>query len=155
MSEMIATLNAIGARRAELTKQLEQEAVAILRPLLEGFLKDHPSIEALKWKQYTPYFNDGDECTFHVRELHVRMVGSPDDIGDYGDGYVSLPGSSSTYFDGSDFAELGGTRQLAGLLNDLESALHSNEEACLAAFGDHVEVTVTRDGIEVDEYDHD
>jgi hypothetical protein len=54
------------------------------------------------------------------------------------------------------------TKQLEGItaadyeaLSDLESALQSNEEACLAAFGDHVEVTVTRDGIEVEEYSHD
>lgn len=155
MSDMIAALNAIGARRAELTKQLESEAVAILRPLLEGFLKDHPSIESLKWTQYTSYFNDGDECTFGVNEMYVRIVDSADDIGDYEDGYVSIPGSSSTYFDESDFAELGGTRELASILDDLESALQSNEEACLAAFGDHVEVIVTRDGIEVEEYSHD
>jgi hypothetical protein len=154
MSDMIAALNTVGARRAELTKQLETEAVAILRPLLEGFLKDHPSIESLKWRQYTPYFNDGDTCTFGVHELYARIVDSADDIGDYEDGYVSIPGSSSNYFAESGFAECGGTRELAGILNDLESALQSNEEACLAAFGDHVEVTVARDGIEVEEYSH-
>lgn len=155
MSDMIAALNAVGARRAELTKQLETEAVAILRPLLEGFLKDHPSIEALKWTQYTPYFNDGDECTFRVNELYVRIVGDGDDGGDYEDGYLSVPNSTSTYFDRSEFCDAGGTRETADILNDLESALQSNEEACLAAFGDHVQIIVTRDGIEVEEYSHD
>lgn len=145
MSDMIAALNAIGARRAELTKQLESEAVAILRPLLEGFLKDHPSIEALKWRQYTPYFNDGNECTFRVDELYVKSVDGDEDDGDYGDGFITLYSPEET----------GVPLLSAEAVIALGSALSANEEACLAAFGDHVEVIVTRDGIEVEEYSHD
>ena len=153
MSDMIAALNAVGARRAELTKQLETEAVAILRPLLEGFLKDHPSIESLKWTQYTPYFNDGDTCEFHVHDLYVKPVGGDEDAGDYEDGYVYVP--SPEYYTDSELAERGFTRESATAFRALDSALSANEEACLAAFGDHVQVIVTRDGIEVEEYSHD
>ena len=153
MSDMIAALNAVGARPAELTKQLESEAVAILRPLLEGFLKDHPSIESLKWTQYTPYFNDGETCEFHVHDLYVKPVDGDEDDGDYEDGYVYVP--SPEYYTDDQLAERGFTRESATALRDLGNALSTNEEACLAAFGDHVEVIVTRDGIEVEEYSHD
>jgi hypothetical protein len=144
MSDMIAALNAVGARRAELTKQLETEAVAILRPLLEGFLKDHPSIESLKWRQYTPYFNDGDTCEFHVHDL--EFVGTTGE-----EGYVTSYEPSVKRI----MEETGISEADMAALSELADALSANEEVCLAAFGDHVQVIVTRDGIEVEEYSHD
>lgn len=155
MSDMIAALNAVGARRAELTKQLETEAAAILRPLLEGFLKDHPSIESLKWRQYTPYFNDGDPCEFRVRDLYVKPVGGDEDDGDYEDGFITLWIPRDPKYGVYNPENTGVPLLSAEAVDALGSALSANEEACLAAFGDHVEVTVTRDGIEVEEYSHD
>jgi hypothetical protein len=39
-------------------------------------------------------------------------------------------------------------------INTLSAQLEAAEEVLEAVFGDHVEVTVTRDGISVDEYNH-
>lgn len=158
MSDMIAALNAVGARRAELTKQLETEAVAILRPLLEGFLKDHPSIEALRWQQYTPYFNDGDTCTFSVGDIEVKATDGDEEAGHYHDGFLEayVPYNATKYpYEATAAGKAGIPLASISAVCDLSSTLSANEEACLAAFGDHVQVTVTRGGIEVEEYDHD
>lgn len=34
---------------------------------------------ALQWKQYTRYYNDGDPCTFSVREPYLVRVGGDDE----------------------------------------------------------------------------
>ena len=31
-----------------------------------------PEIAALRWRQYTPYFNDGEPCTFSVNDLYAK-----------------------------------------------------------------------------------
>lgn len=45
--------------------RIEQRPIEALRPLLEAVLA-HDEVEAIRWRQYTPYFNDGDECVFGV-----------------------------------------------------------------------------------------
>lgn len=34
--------------------------------VIKSFFEDCPLIQAVVWSQYTPYFNDGDECVFDV-----------------------------------------------------------------------------------------
>jgi hypothetical protein len=40
-----------------------------IKASFEGFFKAFPEVKTIVWRQYTPYFNDGDECVFHVSEL--------------------------------------------------------------------------------------
>lgn len=49
----------------EQTKKLGEE----LDPVILEVLDSLPDVLALKWYQYVPYFNDGDECRFTVTDL--------------------------------------------------------------------------------------
>jgi hypothetical protein len=40
-------------------------------------------------------------------------------------------------------------------LQELESALSGGEPELKAAFGDHVRVIVTREGVDIEEFEHD
>ena len=40
---------------------------------LSNILQACPSIVAISWCQYTPYFNDGDECTFRVSGPSIAL----------------------------------------------------------------------------------
>jgi hypothetical protein len=51
-------------------EQLPQER---FEPLVRALLDD-PLIAAFGWRQYTPYFNDGDTCIFSARGLWVRTA---------------------------------------------------------------------------------
>ena len=53
-------LEALNAKRAELLKEIQKDFPDILKPIFEGSDK----IQSFGWSQYTPYFNDGDECVF-------------------------------------------------------------------------------------------
>lgn len=102
-----------------------------------------PNVEAFRWNQYTPYFNDGEECTFGVNDVYLRFKGASEDDGENEDGFKS----SWDCEDGSEeetacdeFGKL--VRDMAG--DDLKEL-----------YGDHVEVTATREGFTVEGYHHD
>ena len=115
-----------------------------------------PGVTALRWRQYTPYFNDGEPCEFSVNEAYVRFTPleeeDDEERGDYGDGFVS---EWEMRYNRSDYSEFSDE-----FLNELKEALKkweelNSEEVCRRNFGDHSTVTATLKGFEVEEYDHD
>lgn len=102
------------------------------------FFGAHPEASAVRWRQYTPYFNDGDACEFSVHEMRVRF-GDDNESGDYEDGFV----------ESWDVREDAAKKAALGDLPDIP------DDVLRAVFGDHVEVTVTRDGCESEEHSHD
>ncbi|MBM4707887.1 hypothetical protein GS982_01575 [Rhodococcus hoagii] len=47
-----------------------------------------PEVEAVRWEQYTPYFNDGDACEFGIREVRIKFVGGDEEAGEREDGFI-------------------------------------------------------------------
>lgn len=147
----------------------DQKPIEDLAPVLQAVLDD-PTIVEFGWTQYTPYFNDGDVCEFGVNELWVRTTAEVDtEEREYDDYDLSLWGHPSlgrveweyrgewpnrTYepvgYQGPDEARY---MRLKELNDALTSGAH--ETALLDAFGDHAMVTVRKDGIQVDSYEHD
>jgi hypothetical protein len=149
-----------------------QKPLAELEPLLRAVLDDDTIVQ-FGWRQYTPYFNDGEECVFSAHGLWVRTVDDPaanddDDYDteeryevDYGHptlgelhrAWVGVHPNREyvvTGYTGPDQARL--ERCLA-----LDKAIDSGEfdDVLLEAFGDHADIAITRSGITVDHYDHD
>lgn len=116
-----------------------------------------PGIYAARWRQYTPYFNDGEPCEFSVQDIEVKL--SPlddeeDERGDYEDGFID------TYMMdyGRDRGEL--TELSDEAFEALKKAVKAwsslnIDEVCRRNFGDHSTVTATLEGFAVEFYDHD
>lgn len=129
-------IRAAKAEYQRLVMDLGKEAV---REQLQGLFDAHPELEAVHWSQYTPYFNDGEPCTFGLNQVYYKLRGQ-DTGGDDDNGFEYIP-----Y----------GDRGQTGLTMALRAFANSRDEDIYKeCFGDHVEVTATRDGIEVAEYDH-
>jgi hypothetical protein len=64
-------------------KRTPQRPLEELAPLMQAVLDDD-GIAAFGWRQYTPYFNDGDACIFGTSGVWVRTV---DDTCEDGDTY--------------------------------------------------------------------
>ena len=120
-----------------------------------------PGVVALKWDQYTPYFNDGDECVFYVHEPRVILTGEEgaEDF-DYGDGRTTYelwdqPWENGKYV-GERVYRVGDidTTKIYYALEKL-SATGTWESIARENFGDHAEVTATKDGFSVEYYEHD
>lgn len=164
----MTTLQEMTARFEEARQELRRQAEEQGRPILIEAAKDlfAAGAEALRWRQYTPYFNDGDACEFSVSDVSVRVSSLPEDCGDYEDGFVDA-WHISYAFDhvrpGDDYgqevrdaftAESGA--EFKELVKDFSHLICQAEEFMEALFGDHVEITLRADGtFEVEDYEHD
>lgn len=133
-------------KRDALVKAEGQKAI---RSAFDEIFSKYPKLESLSWTQYTPYFVDGDACTFRVCDIdHMKWSGDKpvetDD--DYEDDYI--------YFGGSEAKKRYGAKLCADVCA-LSDALQDLDDTMELIFGDHVQVTATREGFEVEEHDHD
>lgn len=137
-------LGELSTKREQIEAAAREQAKAILAPGLKEFMEAHPDIKAIGWTQYTPYFNDGEECIFGVHGLHASAKDERDDSL-YGDGWEEIYSKVADGFSPESWKAL----------QELEAALSGGEPELKAAFGDHVQVIVTKDGVDVEEYEHD
>lgn len=111
------------------------------------FFADNPKVDGIVWTQYTPYFNDGDTCTFGVHEPYLFSASAAAENEESVEDYMHEHAISS----------YGNNNPLEGAYKEFGTIWQQIPEAIfLAVFGDHVKVTLNRDGTsEVEEYEHD
>jgi hypothetical protein len=110
---------------------------------MKDIFERHPKLQSVSWRQYTPYFNDGDECVFHthIDTYSLNVNGCCPDYGD--DEYEE--GQELTKPEHDEIAD-----EVCDFLNQID------DEDFKHIYGDHVRVTLHRDGTsETDEYSHD
>lgn len=122
--------------KAECEAKIQAEGKSILRDEFKVFFDAHPTVTKVRWTQYTPYFNDGDECVFTVHADCELAFGDDDELQDAWD-RKDRDAVAPIYK---------AARQLVDGVPD---------EVMEAVFGDHAEITATRDGFDVEEYQHD
>lgn len=146
--------------------RVEQKPIEELQPVLQAVLDD-PTIVEFGWRQYTPYFNDGEPCTFSVHGTWVRTTDDADADEDELEmwGHRSLGNVTTQWAENA----VNGRREKTGETYEgpdrarfdrckaLEKAVEGGhfEHVLLDAFGDHAEIKVRRTGIEVEFYEHD
>lgn len=146
-TEAKARVNAALAEVKSVAKQ------AFLDSVKDLFIK-HPEMESFSWSQYTPYFNDGDECVFSAHtdtELisvngddGYEICGSDHDYTNANGVYESVPKPREQWHPMFD-----AQKSVAEVLGNFDN------DDYRAMFGDHVAVTVTKDAVETSEYEHD
>lgn len=122
-----------------LKKELKQNGTQLLGEEFKEFFAANKNIVALRWTQYTPYFNDGDPCKFGVNDCEVKYLYGETSTEDE-DGFCYI----------SHYSPDKRSKPAVQFWNTI-----CDEEIMEAIFGDHVQITVSREGFEVDEYDHD
>lgn len=120
----------------------------------------NPNLEHFSWNQYTPYFNDGDECKFSVNYAWVsikttNMEDGARDLRIYDQYRWSDPDfkwkPTLENFGVSSYEEL---QQIAKSIQEVMQIFYYDDYKMM--FGDHAKITVFRDGdIDIDSYDHD
>lgn len=177
-TERIAQLNAdMAAIKAEIEKLAKEEGGSIVRETMQPIFD--LGITFVRWTQYTPYFNDGDPCEFGVNADFT--LGWPGGIEDalWEIGYRFNEFRPYSYYGRSEaetarlneeykreheaarqeLVDAGITQEFIETVRQVckpvQDFLNANEEMLKMAFGDHAEITVTPEGIEVDDYEHD
>ena len=122
-------LKAFEVKKAELVESLRKEFPKMFAPLMSQF----KHIETISWTQYTPYWNDGESCEFSANV-----------------DYLTINGEEEYEYEEKDKEDSKILNQIKTILNDIP------EEFLEELFGDHVEVTIRKDGtIKVTKYEHD
>lgn len=124
----------------QLLKAAENGGKQAIFDLFASILRRHPDVECVSWVQYTPYFNDGDACVFSVG------------------GFCIVPKDEESDWQWEAYGAWDADSKVSeDAYNELRAAwMEINSTDLLEAFfGDHVRVTITRAGGEVDEYEHD
>lgn len=151
MSDDVVTLKEaqreIHERMASMKAELKALGEKLFKQSAEIFFQQFPEVESFRWTQYTPYFNDGEPCVFSVHDWYTVNLTNGDQLEDvYYSEYLNRRN-----------AEAGNEPDLetrvANTLHDLLGEV--DEDTMLALFGDHAQVIVSRNGIDVEEYDHD
>ena len=121
----------------------ERYFVAVARELFE----QNPLLQSVGWRQYTPYYNDGDECEFGSR----RDV----DNGLAINGYTSDDLYDWDKWDRNsrEIPLIPEREQFKPLFGVVEKWLHQHfsDSLLLRLFGDHAAITVNRDGITIED----
>jgi hypothetical protein len=113
----------------------------------------HSDVVAVIWKQYTPYFNDGDACVFDFHGLGVALKDAPEDAYADDEYYDADTDEEVKVFDAYSLEDL--NPELAAKVDTLEKNLAHYETVLHEAFGDPAEVVATSAGFKISEYDHD
>lgn len=158
LKTMIAELNAARKAYEDRLTSLGDD----LQKAIGEFLAPHiPPGFAAHWTQYTPYFNDGEPCTFSVNEFFLSRVPDEEDWEpERWDGDVSpsdMYGEADrevtkTNFRGEPYTYTQrGRPEVEGAPKDQVQALarawaELPEDMLLRAFDDHVQVVVYPDG---------
>ena len=158
----------IEEKKQSMLAELQKEFPSILAPFFEA----NTSIQSIGWSQYTPYFNDGEECVFSTNidmDYGLRINGEGIDdsslltISLYSaPKFLAKDGSYERWIEkypDDAIDPIKDADQLALYLSikEIVDTLSSiPDEFYKSLFGDHVEVTINRDGsVEKEEYEHD
>lgn len=152
INKIKAELAAFDEKRNALATELRKEFPSLLASLFEKSKK----IESIGWSQYTPYFNDGDECVFGVNNEDLYVNGDEQDDAPWYDWrvkYYLAKGEYQKEIESNPALDI----EECKILQEFKDVLSAiPDEFYRDLFGDHVRVTVNKDGtIETEEYEHD
>lgn len=80
MTDVNELIDGVVAKAADYEERMKEEAKTIFAAVTTA-MKEHPLV-FLRWEQYTPYFNDGEECTFSVHDIEVFGEIDGEEIGE-------------------------------------------------------------------------
>ena len=159
---MIEQVMSLKSRYDKMVKGFKEED---FKGWFTEFFALYPMVTMIRWTQYTPYFNDGDECVFSVNDPEVELSLA------YIQAHPGLDVTSAEYGDCVDdegvdlpdrhISTFRIDRKYKKEYPDLHDALTSIKELFTAedilrhVFGEHAEVVVTPEKIVVEEYEHD
>lgn len=154
IKDFIESLEVRSSELQALNTELNTKSQNVLKQAFVDFFKVCPDIVALGWTQYTPYFNDGDECTFRINSFtfskNKELILNVENITHYNlddeDGFnVS---SYRHHPEECTEEEYQACLAIEGLANQLE-------DICKSVFGDHSSIVVTPTDMIINEYSHD
>ena len=123
-----------------------EKAISIIKNSIKNIF-EKTQVKAIYWTQYTPYFNDGEECIFGIHSILV----STNALSTFEDEEETSGIYDVNYLDKKVFIDYE-----IELISNLVKILQDEDivEVLKFSFGDHVSITATEEGISIQDYDH-
>lgn len=148
----------------KLRQEAKEKVEAIFKSAVLELFTEYPVLVKIGWTQYTPYFNDGDTCTFgsnHTSPSIWFTTDNDDDEEDEDDFYKHeySKGSFSRKWDNNSCRyitveltpEKQEEKEIAGDAV-VEFLSNFDDDDVYNLFGDHQKVVITKDGVEAESY---
>ena len=139
--------------KEEIRNLQEEERLKVKNFFIKGMnyiFENYPEVKIVSWTQYTPYFNDGEECVFRANTDYFEVNGFSDYDDEGEPGLINVidydyrNGKVYKYHKGEEIYNA-----IKNFLNQLD------KEDYKTMFGDHAKITVRKDEITVEEYEHE
>ncbi len=138
-------------------KSYQDKMQTKMKEVFKAFFEQNSEVAGIVWTQYTPYFADGDECTFDRHDFFFTTDASK--LEDIESAYDLEDDSDDTCGElaGRDaFTWSGGSRPAKKGYPEFNKLLESiPQEIYKETFGDHAFIVATAKGFDVREYEHD
>jgi hypothetical protein len=156
--------NELVDKKKRADEEMKAAAKAFFTAEAKVLFENNAELESFAWRQYTPYFNDGDECIFRVNTDTIVFTWNTPITEEEKDPFEHKWGAE-VYSIEQDVKR--GNKDWQGrptaftskhqtALNVGEFLDQFDEDTYKFLFGDHIEITVHRDGSITDEqFDHD
>lgn len=126
-------LHELREKKKNIALAIREESKRYFKEEAKELFEKYPKLVNFGWTQYTPYCNDGEVCEFEAITNYPI-------INDYDENTCEGPKLVDMEY------EIKAVKKFLKEFDDDEYEI---------MFGDHVKVMVTRDGVEVEEYEHD
>jgi hypothetical protein len=157
-------LKSLRQKNSELSK-LKSEILNISSDIFEDFYKyifdKYPTLESFGWTQYTPYFNDGETCVFYANTDYISVNDEYVDDAKWASEVNVLNCGNwnrelKLFEDRVEEPNPNYDPVLTEASNEITNFLGNFDNGFyLSKFGDHASITVSKDGVDISDYDHD
>lgn len=157
ISSLNQSLVDFGVKKAafeKMKKDLINDFRQSLNVLATEIFKNIPQLKAISWIQYTPYFNDGDECRFSIREI-IYYNYIPDRYFRYAEEFEDEEQAEGTWaYTDYELKNTDLSEEVIAFLKKFDSTINTNSEFIKEIFGDHRKIIWTVEGVQTQEYDN-
>ena len=157
IDEIEALFDQMNAEMEALKANYQKRGQEIFKLAFKEFFDANPTVTVVGWRQFTPYFNDGDACEFGCYAEYAFVSNAPDyeriEFGEYHDDDETVWIEDPDYGDLNEELIPSSVSANSHTLRKLLSKI--SDDVFLDMFGDHVQVFATREGFDVQEYSHD
>jgi hypothetical protein len=130
----------------DVVEKYEESRAALMAEIQVEFAKEmtemldkHSNVEAVVWTQYTPAWNDGEECLFSVGDVGIVLKEPGEEI------YIEEDDDVVYY--SKDLVVESIIKEFYDLVEEVPNDVLEH------VLGNNVKVRCTREGITIDEYD--
>lgn len=170
VDDFVTNLNNSVADLEKMKEEMQAKMKAQFDVIVKDFFTIVPKMKAIAWAQYSPHFNDGDECVFSVNDVSVLSFvpdyvsyeyDEEDEDEDYDDEDENTESEDTEnapriiigdYSDNN--ADMLTAKELEAC-NAVREFISQNEDLMYDLYGNHVGVIITENGAEVSNYEHD